>query len=62
MYGCCHATIQCLMLSENGFSEQIEDIYSFEVNTKHISSNVLKISVISQVRSMREIADIFKTR
>ena len=28
----------------------IEDIYFFEVNTKYISSNVLKISAISRVR------------
>ena len=39
--------------------KNIEDIYFFEVNTKDISSNVLKISVISQVRSTSEIADIF---
>ena len=39
----------------------IEDIYFFEVNTKYISSSVLKISVISRVRSTSEIADIFKT-
>ena len=31
----------------------------FEVNTKYISSNVLKISVISRVRSANEIADLF---
>ena len=41
--------------------EYIENIYFFEVNTKYISSNVLKISVISRVRCMSEIADIFKT-
>ena len=39
----------------------IEDIYFFEVNTKYISSNVLKISAISRVRSTSEIADIFNT-
>ena len=39
----------------------IEDIYFFEVNNKYISSNVLKISVISRVRSTSEIADIFNT-
>ena len=33
----------------------------FEMNTKHISSNVLKISVISRVRGTSEIADIFNT-
>ena len=31
------------------------------MNTKYISSNVLKISVISRVRSTSEIADIFNT-
>ena len=39
----------------------IEDIYFFKVNTKYISSNALKISVISRVRSTSEIADIFNT-
>ena len=39
----------------------IMDIYFFEMNTKYISSNVLKISVISRVRSTSEIADIFNT-
>ena len=39
----------------------IEDIYFFEMNTKYISSNVLKISVNSRVRSASEIADIFNT-
>ena len=39
----------------------IEDIYFFEVNTKYISSNVLKISTISRVHSTSEIADIFNT-
>ena len=42
---------------ENG----IEDVYFFEVNTKHISSNVMKISVSSRVRSKSEISDIFNT-
>ena len=42
-------------------NEYIEDIYFFEVNTKYISSNVLKISEISRVRSTNEIADIFNT-
>ena len=39
-----------------------EDIYFFELNTKYISSDVLKISVISRVRSTSEIAEIFNTR
>ena len=34
----------------------------FEVNTKYISSNVLKIPVISGVHSTSEIAGIFNTR
>ena len=33
----------------------------FEVNIKYISSNVLKISVISRVHSPSEITDIFNT-
>ena len=32
------------------------------MNTKYISSNVLKIPVISRVRRTSEIADIFNTR
>ena len=40
----------------------MEDIYFVEVNTKYISSNVLKISVISRVRSTSKIADICNTR
>ena len=43
------------------YGKYIEDINFFEVNTKYISSNVLKISVISRVRSTSEIADIFNT-
>ena len=39
----------------------IEDMYFFEVNTKYISSNVLKISAFSRVRSTSEIDDIFNT-
>ena len=41
--------------------KNIEDIYFFEVNTKYISSNVLKMSVISRVRSTNKIADICNT-
>ena len=37
----------------------MEDIYFFEVNTKYISSNVMKISVNSRVRSTSEFSDIF---
>ena len=39
----------------------IEDIYFSEVNTKYISSNVMKISVNSRVRSTSEFSDIFNT-
>ena len=42
-------------------TKYIKDIYFFEVNTKYISSNVLKKSVISRVRSTSQIADIFIT-
>ena len=41
--------------------KKMEDIYFFEVNTKYISSNVMKISVNSRVRSASEISDIFNT-
>ena len=41
--------------------QDIEDIYFFEVNTKYISSNVMKISVNSRVRSTSEFSDIFNT-
>ena len=37
----------------------IEDIYFFEVNSKYISSNVMKILVNSRVRSTSEFSDIF---
>ena len=36
-------------------------IYIFTVNTKNISSHVLKISVTSLVLRTREITDIFNT-
>ena len=39
----------------------IEDIYFIELNIRYISSNVLKISVISRVHSTSEIANIFRT-
>ena len=39
----------------------IEDIYFFEVNTKYISSNMMKISVKPRVHSTSEISDIFNT-
>ena len=59
----CHLkdTIQCNNDTVT-IEKDIEDIYSLEVNTKYISSNVLKIYVISRVRSTSEIADIFNTR
>ena len=40
----------------------IEDIYFFEVNTKYISSSVLKTSEFSRVRSTSENFDIFNSR
>ena len=38
-----------------------EGIYFFEMNTKYISSNVLKVSAFSRVRSTSEIDDILNT-
>ena len=46
---------------EFALCEDIDDFYFFEVSTKYISSNALKMSVISRVRSTSEIADIFNT-
>ena len=40
----------------------IEDIYFFEVNTKYISSSVLKTSEFSSVRSTNENFDVFNSR
>ena len=42
----------------DGKNKDTEDIYFFEVNTKYISSNVMKISVISRVFfSLRELTE-----
>ena len=43
-------SILTVTLQRNLWVEYIEDIYFFEVNTKYISSNVLKISVIARVK------------
>ena len=40
----------------------IEDIYFFEVNTKYISSSVLKTSEFSLVRSTNENFNVFNSR
>ena len=40
----------------------IEDIYFFEVNTKYISSSVLKSSEFSRVRSTSENSHVFNSR
>ena len=40
----------------------ITDIYFFEVNTKYISSSVLKTSEFSRVRSTNENFDVFNLR
>ena len=40
----------------------IEDIYFFEVNTKYISSSVLKTSEFSRVRSTSGNSDVFNSR
>ena len=65
-YNCYIVSVEILMrkmvyLSMKKKIYYIEDIYFFEVNTKYISSSVLKISEISRVRSTSEIADIFNT-
>ena len=40
----------------------LEDIYFFEVNTKYISSSVLKTSEFSLVRSTSVNYDVFNSR
>ena len=40
----------------------IEEIYFFEVNTKYISSSVLKASEFSRVHSTSENSDVFNSR
>ena len=42
--------------------QYIEDIYFFEVNTKYISSSVLKTSEFSRVHSTSENSDAFSSR
>ena len=43
------------------YGKNKKKIYFFSVNTKKISSHVLKISAITLVLRTREIADIFNT-
>ena len=43
------------------YGKNKKKIYFFSVNTKNISSHMLKISVISLVLRTREISDIFNT-
>ena len=43
-------------MSGCNFQKYIEDIYFFEVNTKYISSSVLKTSEFSWVRSRMKIS------
>ena len=43
------------------YGKNEKKIYFFSVNTKNISSHVLKISAISLVLRTREISDIFNT-
>ena len=47
----------CIIIIRTGYGGYL----LFGVNTKYISSNVMKISVNSRVRSMSEISDIFNT-
>ena len=59
---CCIKIYSVYRMSKHSVvSKYIEDIYFSEVNTKYISSNVMKISVNSRVRSTSEISDIFNT-
>ena len=51
-----------LLSSADFFSKYIEDIYFFEVNTKYISSSVLKTSDFSRVRSTSENSDVSNSR
>ena len=43
------------------YGKNKKKIYFFSVNTKNISSHVLKTSAISLVLRTREISDIFNT-
>ena len=43
------------------YGKNKKKIYFFSVNTKNISSHVLKISAISLVLRTREFSDIFNT-
>ena len=43
------------------YGKNKKKIYFFSVNTKYISSHVLKISVTPLVLRTREISDIFNT-
>ena len=45
-----------------GKVQYIENIYFFEVNTKYISSSVLKTSEFSRVHSTSENSDAFNSR
>ena len=58
MEGATHCNINKQIILRTSY---IEDIYFFEVNTKYVSSNVMKISVNSRVRSTSDFSDIFNT-
>ena len=45
----------------NKDGKHVEDIYFFEVNTKSISSSVLKTSEFTWVRSMNENFNVFNS-
>ena len=46
----------------NCSTKYLKNIYFFEVNTKYISWNVMKMSATSRVRSTSENVDYFNTR
>ena len=50
------------LLLQNSSCKSIEDIFFFELNTKFISSSVLKTSEFSRVRRTSENSDVFNSR
>lgn len=55
------ATVVCLVYELICLICALKGHLLFEVNTKYVSKNVWKISVISRVRGTSEIADILNT-
>ena len=53
-----HVRKEIVLTTVNGQFMYIEDIYFFVVNTKYISSSVLKTLEFSRVRSTSENSDV----